>query len=71
MKTDNYVNGKYFANLIKEVFDDGIARIEYCTTAFQAANIFTKALAPAKWPQAIKLFGSCSKTISYFSIDSL
>ena len=22
MKTDNYVNGKYFANLIKEVFDD-------------------------------------------------
>ena len=22
MKTDNYVNGKYFAALIKEVFDD-------------------------------------------------
>ena len=42
---------------IKEVFDDGIAKIEYCNTAFQAADIFTKALAPALWSNALAMLG--------------
>ena len=42
---------------IKEVIDTDSVRIEYVDTALQAADIFTKALAPMKWGNAIALLG--------------
>jgi len=40
---------------IKEVFDEDSAIIEYIVTTEQAADIFTKALAPLKWHNALQL----------------
>ena len=42
---------------IKEVFDSGDAKIEYVKTDKQAADVFTKALDPAKWQNAMDLLG--------------
>ena len=42
---------------IKEVFDCGDAQIEYVKTDEQAADVFTKALEPAKWRNAMDLLG--------------
>ena len=42
---------------IKEVFDCDDAKIEYVKTDKQAADIFTKALEPAKWQNALDLLG--------------
>ena len=42
---------------IKEVLMMEGMSIEYCPTDEQAADIFTKALAPHKWPNALELLG--------------
>ena len=42
---------------IKEVFDCDDAKIEYVKTDKQAADVFTKALEPAKWQNAMDLLG--------------
>ena len=42
---------------IKEIIDTDSVRIEYIDTALQAADIFTKALAPLKWGNALALLG--------------
>ena len=42
---------------IKEILDNDNASIEYCPTAVQAADVFTKALPPLKWPNALDLLG--------------
>ena len=42
---------------IKEVLKREGVSIEYCPTEEQAADIFTKALAPHKWPNALELLG--------------
>jgi hypothetical protein len=46
---------------IKEELEKPEVSIEYCHTTFQAADIFTKALAPMKWPNALKLLGIDTK----------
>ena len=38
-----------------EVFEDPYARLQYINTELQRADVFTKALAPAKFPAALKL----------------
>ena len=45
---------------IKEVFDCDDAKIEYVKTDKQAADMFTKALEPAKWQNAMDLLGIVS-----------
>ena len=42
---------------IKEELDKDDVDIVYCHTEFQAADIFTKALAPNKWENALALLG--------------
>ena len=42
---------------IKEVFEAGDAEIDYVKTDEQAADVFTKALVPAKWQNAMELLG--------------
>lgn len=42
---------------IKEVLDNDIVDIEHVKAEFQAADIFTKALAPQKWANALNLLG--------------
>ena len=42
---------------IKEVLDTDLVNIAYVDTTLQAADIFTKALAPAKWENALALLG--------------
>ena len=42
---------------IKEEIEKPNISIEYCHTTFQAADIFTKGLAPLKWPNALQLLG--------------
>ena len=42
---------------IKEVFDCDDAKIEYVKSSEQAADVFTKALEPAKWQNAMNLLG--------------
>ena len=42
---------------IKEVIDTDAVEIEYIKTDLQAADIFTKALQPCKWENALKLLG--------------
>ena len=42
---------------IKEVLDTDNVVIEHVKTEFQAADIFTKALAPQKWANALDLLG--------------
>ena len=42
---------------LSEVFKDDTAVIEYIVTDEQAADIFTKALPPHKWPAALTLLG--------------
>ena len=45
---------------IKEVLDMDGCSIVYCHTDEQAADIFTKALAPHKWQNALDLLGMVS-----------
>ena len=45
---------------IKEVFDCDDAKIEYVKTDKQAADMFTKALEPAKWQNAMDLLSIVS-----------
>ena len=42
---------------LSEVFQDDSAKLEYCKTDDQAADIFTKALPPQKWGPALRLLG--------------
>ena len=42
---------------IKEVIDLPQVDIGYCHTDFQVADVFTKALAPQKWENALQLLG--------------
>ena len=42
---------------IKEVIVEDHIFMIYCHTTFQCADIFTKALAPHKWDDALKLLG--------------
>ena len=42
---------------LSEVFRDDSAVLEHCQTDKQAADIFTKALAPQKWGSALRLLG--------------
>ena len=42
---------------IKELLDTEPITLDYVVTDEQAADIFTKALVPAKWDNAIKLLG--------------
>ena len=42
---------------IKEIIDTDAVEIEYIKTDLQAADIFTKALQPCKWVNALKLLG--------------
>ena len=46
---------------VKECLDKEQFTIEYCNTKFQAADIFTKGLAPNKWPNALELLGTDTK----------
>ena len=54
-----HVNRVHKINLssVYERFEDDNVDIVYCNTDFQAADIFTKALAPNKWDHALKLLG--------------
>ena len=49
---------------ISEVIDLPQVDIIYCHTDFQVADIFTKALAPHKWENALKLLGIDPKTFA-------
>ena len=40
-----------------EVFENNDVSIQYIITDKQAANIFTKALAPHKWEAALRMIG--------------
>ena len=42
---------------MSEALEDLNIYLEYCHTSFQAADIFTKSLPPAKWPKALELLG--------------
>ena len=42
---------------IREVLDGDNVKVEYCHTEYQAADIFTKALPPLKWDNAVALLG--------------
>ena len=42
---------------IKEVLDRDTVSVEYVDTNLQAADIFTKGLAPHKWDNALDLLG--------------
>ena len=42
---------------VSEALEDPHIYLEYCHTSFQAADIFTKSLPPAKWPKALELLG--------------
>ena len=42
---------------LAEVLKDGAVTIEYVDAALQAADVFTKALVPQKWDNAIQLLG--------------
>ena len=42
---------------IKEVLDRDFVSMPYCPTDLQAADIFTKTLAPSKWDNALRLLG--------------
>ena len=42
---------------VKEAFENNSIDIVYCHTNFQAADIFTKALEPHKWDNALALLG--------------
>ena len=46
---------------IHEVVEHDDVEIKYCVTDEQAADIFTKALAPLKWPNALTLLGITAK----------
>ena len=46
---------------IHEVVEHDDVEIKYCVTDEQAADIFTKALAPLKWPNALTLLGITTK----------
>ena len=50
---------KVSVSSIKEILEDPEHSIElqYCQTDFQAADVFTKALAPQKWDNAMNLLG--------------
>ena len=59
--------------------NDGQVHITYCHTEFQAADVFTKALAPQKWSNALELLGmnpECfkqgvdGKEVSYGSVGA-
>ena len=54
-----HVNRVHKINLssVYERFEGDNVDIVYCNTDFQAADIFTKALAPNKWDHALKLLG--------------
>ena len=43
--------------VVKEAIDDQSVYLEHVETTKQAADIFTKDLAPAKWPAALELLG--------------
>ena len=43
------------ASLKQNLVDDDANQLNYIVTDEQAADIFTKSLAPAKWPNALKL----------------
>ena len=42
---------------LAEILKDGTVTIEYVDAALQAADVFTKALVPQKWDNAIQLLG--------------
>jgi len=44
--------------LVKEAIENNSIEIVYCHTNFQAADIFTKALEPHKWENALSLLGT-------------
>ena len=46
---------------IHEIVECEDVEIKYCVTDEQAADIFTKALAPLKWPNALTLLGITTK----------
>ena len=45
---------------IKEILVADTATLKYVNTKEQAADVFTKALAPAGWPNAMRLMGLLS-----------
>ena len=42
---------------LREILDQKGIKLQYIETSKQAADIFTKALEPLKWPNAIQLLG--------------
>ena len=48
---------------IKEVVDKENVAVKYCNTDDQAADIFTKALAPQKWAHALYLLGMVTEPL--------
>jgi len=54
-----HINRTHKVNLggLKEVFDDDNVVLSYVETHSQAADIFTKALQPIRWDNALKLLG--------------
>jgi len=50
---------------IKEVLEEDNVTLMYCNTHFQAADIFTKALAPSAWQNALDLLGIVTDATAY------
>ena len=48
---------------IKEIIDKEGVSLEYCRTDDMAADLFTKALAPQKWANALELIGMTTHRI--------
>ena len=48
---------------LKEMFQQPGCYIQYVKTEDQSADIFTKALAPQKWDNALKLLGICTTSL--------
>ena len=47
---------------IKEAVDHDNIELRYVETEQQAADVFTKALCPMKWPAAMEMLGVMSKS---------
>jgi len=50
---------------IKEVLEEDNVTLTYCNTHYQAADVFTKALAPAAWQNALELLGIVTDASAY------
>ena len=54
------------ASLSEVIEHSPSASIDYIDTKEQAADVFTKALEPLKWPNALKLLGMFKKSVLRF-----